>query len=330
MTTRPGGGSQALALAVLLSVGAPTVGAPGPTARADPTLTGCGAALSGIDRAYAVSGRVRLLLVWSGRHDVGRAHITWSGDGSGASRYDLLIGTDPDVAPRHLNRWGYESETRCADSHAGLVGLMTQTDDDAVGDATAEATIGAAQGPAQRFKAVRETVADGVSSAEIIRLSVGGNPTYHDVRTLLDGLPAAGVPRRTPVAEGTDPGLLTSVAAILHATVQQYVDDRQVETPIRREYVYAGHLYSLTLRHARTVEVLDIGPATYHRAIEGQFEIRNLTTRETTSFQMAYGTGDGLAEVPLRIRYHPHWWLELDLTLEENAHGVRADDRDRP
>src|SRR5579871_3736560 len=92
--------------------------------------------LTNVDRPYAVSGRVRLLLFWTGLREVGDARITWTGATSGQRGFELLIGTDPDRAPRRLNRWGYEAEKLCDDGSATLLGVMTQADEQTVDEAT--------------------------------------------------------------------------------------------------------------------------------------------------------------------------------------------------
>jgi hypothetical protein len=56
---------------------------------------------------YRMAGRVRLLLFWVRRDNVGSGRIVWRGSEGGDAGYELLIGTDPSIAPRKVNRWGY-------------------------------------------------------------------------------------------------------------------------------------------------------------------------------------------------------------------------------
>ncbi|HWF86193.1 MAG TPA: hypothetical protein VG222_15145, partial [Vicinamibacterales bacterium] len=92
---------------------------------------GSGAATSGsVERHhYSIGARVRPLLVfWISRSDVGDAVVTRQ-IAPGEATYALLIGSDPDRAPRRINRWGYiKEEIHGAD--ARLVGLMTQSEED--------------------------------------------------------------------------------------------------------------------------------------------------------------------------------------------------------
>ena len=66
-----------------------------------------------VEHRYRMLGRVRPLLFWISREDVGGAQVTWreAADGVG---YELLIGSDPERAPRRINRWGYIGEERRA------------------------------------------------------------------------------------------------------------------------------------------------------------------------------------------------------------------------
>src|SRR3982074_1246009 len=59
---------------------------------------------------YTMDGRIRPLLFWFGRDDIGFARVVWREGDLGARGYELLVGTDPAKAPRALNRWGYIAE----------------------------------------------------------------------------------------------------------------------------------------------------------------------------------------------------------------------------
>ena len=59
---------------------------------------------------YRMLAKVRPLLFWISRDNVGGARIGWLGDQSGSKGFELLIGSDPARAPRKINRWGYIAE----------------------------------------------------------------------------------------------------------------------------------------------------------------------------------------------------------------------------
>src|ERR1700675_4412089 len=61
---------------------------------------------------YSMTARVRLLLFWVGKDDVGGGYIrrgTLTRDPA-SDVIELLIGSDPVKAPRAINRWGAASE----------------------------------------------------------------------------------------------------------------------------------------------------------------------------------------------------------------------------
>ena len=104
---------------------------------------------------YSVAARVRPLLVfWISRRGVGDAIVTRRLS-PGEAEYALLIGSDPDRAPRHINRWGYiKEEIRGAE--ARLVALMTESDEESIKEAEANLKT-QAQGH-HPFKIIRATV----------------------------------------------------------------------------------------------------------------------------------------------------------------------------
>ena len=55
---------------------------------------------------YRMAGKIRVLLLWVGRDDVGSGVIKWRGAGD-EKAIELLIGSDPKRAPSQLNKWGY-------------------------------------------------------------------------------------------------------------------------------------------------------------------------------------------------------------------------------
>src|SRR6059036_364884 len=92
---------------------------------------------SGAERHhYTIAARVRPLVVfWISRTGVGDAVVTRR-RAPGEAHYSLLIGSDPNRAPLHINRWGYiEEEIHGAE--ARLLGLMTESDEESIEQAEA-------------------------------------------------------------------------------------------------------------------------------------------------------------------------------------------------
>jgi hypothetical protein len=87
----------------------------------------------------------------------------------------LLIGSDPDRAPRRINRWGYLDE-EIRGGEATLIGLMTESAEDSVKQV--EANIGRPVAGDRAFKIIRATI-DG----DLARVQVGGVAYAHVIRS---------------------------------------------------------------------------------------------------------------------------------------------------
>jgi hypothetical protein len=263
----------------------------------------CGAPIAhSVEHRYIVRARVRPLLFWTGRREVGGAWFDTRATADNGRRMQLLIGTDPDRAPMKINRWGYVAETICGDA-AELLGLMTESSEQTIEQAQASTDTSRASG--QVFKAIRGRSRAGTAETEVLSVSPGRPVTYRDLDAVLAQLPAARTPKAAAVPPGTDSGFLVAVTGLIHDSAGLYRTTGQARTGLRRSYVYSGRLYDLTLRASEM----------RNGALESDFQIRNRATGSTTDFRVAYAATGPDAEVPVRIVYLPRWWLELELQL---------------
>lgn len=274
-----------------------------PSTRIDP----CASLTDRTSYRYVVTGRARPLIIWTGRHDVGAARITRATGSAGDQRIDLLIGTDPERAPMHVNRWGYTSEATC-EGRTQVVGLMTQSDEETIEAATV--SVGATAGATHQYRAVRGIVTAGAAQTEMLRVSTDRSFTHRDLDEMLNLLPLPGAMRSSTVPTDVAPGFLLAMAEELAATPR---------AARQRTYVYSGVLYTLQRSASEERVSAAIGASTYERVLDTAFETRNRLTGEVTRFQVTSGTaatGTALAGVPLRVVYRPRWWLELELVLD--------------
>jgi hypothetical protein len=254
---------------------------------------------------YSVAARVRPLLVfWISRSGVGDAIVTRRVS-PGEADYALLIGSDPDRAPRHINRWGYiKEEIRGAE--ARLVGLMTESDEDSIEEA--EANLKAQANGDHPFKIIRATVRGERAESVVTSIGAPRDYNYRQLQTVLDLAlreRSEGKARSIHLPPGTRPGFLAALADAM----------RQSAGPIT--YVYHGRIYELRQTAARPIPDLRIGRASYGRAIAADFTITSKRDGEQTSFSMTYGTQAPFAQVPLTVSYRPRWWMEVNLTLDD-------------
>lgn len=250
-----------------------------------------------VDRQFTVSARIRPLLFWTPRREVGEARFMSSESAGGGRHLELLIGTDPDRTPRGINRWGYIAETVCG-TRAELVGLMTESTEQTVDQA--QAALDEARG--RPLKAIRARQVSGEAATEIVTVRPTADVTYRDLGRVLALLPPHGEASVATVPPGTDSGFLVAVTGLIHESVSAHRESRRARGGLRRAYVYAGRLYDITMRSSTVVDTMS--------AIESDFEVRNRATGSTSEFRIVYATADG---EPIRIVHRPRWWLEVEL-----------------
>jgi hypothetical protein len=270
-----------------------------------------------VEQHYTLNARVRLLLVWIQRSNVGGARLAWSREAGDARRFELLIGSDPRRAPMRINRWGYLAETVCGTS-ARLVGVMTETTE----QSTEQARLAHRTDGRYAFNAIRSNVVGSEATGAVTRFLLAENLTYRDVGTLLRRrFPDDVVVRRLRLPAGTEPGFLAAVAALLRRSVDTFNETGRVATGpgLRRFYTYNAQLYEATLRSSKFIAHSRLNGEDYPSIIESEFEIRNLTSRGTTAFRVTYGTQRALAGVPIRIVFRPKWWFEAELLRERRS-----------
>jgi len=298
--------SIAIALVMCAAVGAEST-APRPL---DPDGSPAGA-----DRHhYTINARVRpLLLFWISRSDVGDAVVT-TRRAPGEARYSLLIGTDPQRTPMHINRWGYiEEEIRGAD--ARLVGVMTESDEESIEQAQAGLRQQAAGH--HPFKVIHATADGEEARARVASIRAPEDYTVRQMRTVLalaERDATAGHVRVARLAPGTRPGFLAALADAMRTPSAHAIN-----------YVYYGRLYELRLTHRRTIPDLQVAQRSYGPAIAADFVITSAHDGEQTKFSMTYGTRGRYAEVPLTVTYQPRWWMQIELTIDQASETAAAD-----
>jgi hypothetical protein len=264
---------------------------------------------------YRVLARVRPLLVWISRDNVGDGRITWRNAGVGSMGFELLIGSDPARAPRRINRWGYLAE-QLVGGQTTVLGVMTQSTERSIEEGENRIRVESGSGT-HLFTAIRSTTADGRASAEVTTLRMQNDVTFRDLESLLAMVPPSrNPPTRTIVLPaGTRPGFLSAVAELIH----QSIESRRASTTEPRvpgvRYVYNALFHRLELRSVESLPTTQIGGRTFNDVVRGRFETVNEATGDRTRFEITYGARGELAEVPIHIVYQPRWWFRVELFL---------------
>jgi hypothetical protein len=278
--------------------------------------------LSGERHHYSISARVRPLLVfWISQSGVGDAVMT-KRQGPSETGYSLLIGSDPDRAPRRINRWGYIDE-EIRDGSATLIGLMTQSDEDSIKEA--EANIGRPIAGDRAFKIIRATIDGDRARSIVTSIAAPADYSFRQVHTVLDlaqrKLPEGENARARVIRlpSGTRPGFLTAIAELMHRHVDEWHASGRVQPGGPIHYVYHGRIYELSVTRTQPLASVRAGGAVYAHVIVSDFETRSTYDGEVDQFSITYGTDGPLAEVPLAASYRPRWWMQIDLTLDDTT-----------
>jgi hypothetical protein len=269
------------------------------------------------ERSYTLKAGVRLLLFWIRRDDIGSGRITWRAGPDGHRVLEFLVGSDPERAPRHINRWGFiAEEVRPPD--ADLLGIMSKSDEESVDDARSQIAAEAQKGR-HPYRGIRTTIRNGAASGGVFHLLSTKSLTYRDLETLL-GTVATGVtaPRTVTLPKGTRPGFLFAVEELIVDTLDECRAGLHSEPP-SLPYVYNNTFYTLRLRRCDFETRREIGHRAFLNVIRAELETKNTVTGKRTSFRLEYGTSGDLKAVPLRIVFQPKWWFEAELLLDEEA-----------
>jgi hypothetical protein len=272
------------------------------------------------ERNYTMNVSVEFIpLIHPSWNNVGGGRIAWIEEPGGDKGLELLIGSDPARTPRKINRWGFISE-RVSGSSAGLIGIMTQSDEQSVDQAKASALKSEKE---HIFKAIRSRLNGDEAQSFTVPLQRTENFTYKDAALLLSQIPEEGPSvRQLKIPAGADPGFLFSVKEFIRESVDKYCSSGKLSDIAPRQYVYNASLFKLTLMKSKLVKKLVVNGKEYHKLIESEFEALNKTTGKKSGFSITYGTDAQISNIPVRITYKPRWWFQAELLLDEGAAGM--------
>jgi hypothetical protein len=270
-----------------------------------------------VEHRYKMSAAIRPLFFWIGDKDVGGARIVWRQDGLGRRGYEFLLGSDPDRAPRRINRWGFVRED--ADpAGATQIGLMRRTDEETVDEARAHVGY---EGE-YVFKAIRtEVVGERARSVNTV-WRVESDFTYYDLPELLrlvDGRPQ-GAPKVNEVSlpPGTAPGFLFAVADLVgRAVAAARRAPRELLGEVQTRFNFNAVAYELKMRRTEWVDAKEYGGRLFERLVRIDFESYNPKLRTTERFTLVCATEGELAGIPVYVKYQPKWWFKAEGVLDE-------------
>ena len=258
------------------------------------------------EHTYRMAGKIRVVMLWVGRDDVGSGVIRWRGAGNDKA-IELLIGSDPKRAPGQLNKWGYLVEAMHG-GESSVVGLISQENDERLSDVKAGLKT---RKDLRAFDTIRGYAASSEGFARVGTLHAPSYLTYHDADTVLqevladNSLPVKRVAR----SSGIRPGFLTSLTELLAASLESKKYNQRVQ------YVHGDRLFQLRLIESTRMARFERDGHTWHDVVRSRFETGEARSRSGTRFELVYGASGALTGIPIVISYQPKWWLQVDLVL---------------
>lgn len=270
------------------------------------------------EHRYRIAAKIRpLLLFWIGKDNVGGARLRWRQGDHDERGYDMLIGSDPDRAPRRINRWGFILE-ESRSGGATVLGVMKKSDEETLNEATSRVASEANGGVV--FKMIQATIDRSESVARVTVSKAGRDYSYRELDALLEALlKETSLPkvRKTPVPPGGAFGLLTGIADLLHDAVDSVHRTGRAPGKKSLAYAYYAKQYDVARTSSAIQRNTSYGGKAYGTLLQSDFEVRARGESWTESFQVVCGLDGPLAEIPVFVTYQPRWWFKVEITLDE-------------
>jgi hypothetical protein len=319
----------AIVLAIILCLFVPELKSNVADARFDDAVRWIlSSARDAIQYDYVMTAKVRLLLFWVGADDVGGGFIRRSTSASEPKirQIQVLFGSDPAKAPRHINHWGAATEAVNGNSSAFL-GFMKSTKADSASDAEAEVRKQQTDQDSHAFEAILSVVQDGEALSRRAPLLFDTDFNLHQleqaqglaIQRLKDDLR----PRQLAGPElqcGSSRGFLQAVDELIGQAL-----NNASSAPRSLCYTYNARNYTLTLDErsrvsSKTIKVQRKNNTklekTYRDLVDARFSVLNQTTREVTYFELLLASSGNLRGVPVQIIHQPNWWFQVVLNLD--------------
>lgn len=288
---------------------------------------------------YIMTCKVRLLLFWAGRDDVGGGYVR-IGKATGDDRQQMiqiLFGSDPAKAPLAINRWGGGTEVLRREGSgqpaaSAFFGFMKSSKGQSVLAMKSELSKERANG-VHLFTGIISRVDDGRALSTTVPYSSSRDFDLHQYaeaeKATLQQL-ATNPAREIHRLEGAARQACPRVGEFLSTTLS-LIDDAIAGAPTPESlcYIYNARHYQATLmsvhflaEKAVHVALRGNGGAfdrTYRHLQQAHFEVVNQEMGTKTSFEILLGTEGSLRGVPIQITYDPNWWFQVILNLAPDS-----------
>jgi len=298
---------------------------------------------SSVQYDYQMTARVRLILFWVGKDDVGGGFIRLRSS-QGEQEFksiEVLFGSDPARTPRKINRWGaaYEVLRRRsgpvgkegAQESSLFFGLMKASKGTSATEMQRELASEAKNG-AHAFTAglgliqPQQAVSFKVPFFTPVDLDIHGGVRAEELAVKQLETPGIAPQAANPNQSAICPrvkGFLFSIQELLEA-------DLAGATPLPSLcFLNDAQILHLTLDSSKRVVQKSVrsaplgdakpGEIVYRDLIEAHFNVHNETTGKRSSFTLLVPTSGPLRGIPVEFSYRPNWWFEVTLHLRPAA-----------
>ncbi len=296
-----------------------------------------------IEYDYIMTARVHLIFFWAGKDDVGGGYIRRgiSSQDPHAEFFQVLFGSDPQKAPRSINRWGAGTEVAWHKDSVSLppreddvtssafFGFMKSSRGKSVGEMQSELRKEQEQGQ-HSFTGILSRVEPSRALSTIVPLQSDTDFTLHQYNLaeplMFDRIAASDRPVRaleSPSRCARSASFLATVAELMGAALagqaaplsRCYVHDAQ-ENTLTVESITPVHKLTVQLHGPNSSVLLD---TSYANLLQLDFVSKHKETGKTVSFSILTGTQGDLRGVPVQIRYQPNWWFQVVLNLRPDS-----------
>lgn len=304
---------------------------------------------------YRMKGKVRLLLFWVGKDDVGGGSISISvhpdlQGNSRTERIEVLFGSKPERVPGNRNRWGYGvEESRWEISPQRTTPMLKETVFEGFMKPSEEETLAAVKASEKSengflYASARSIVLPDQAIYEKRLFSVSQDFDYRDVGPIhsayserLKKGPAD--KQKQLVNENqiykTPYGFLTAVRHMMRTLLSEFQNGTAKWTKQRPSliYVFNARTYRLSIRDIdyhrnfrlsiKHSEKADKEKISVPDIAKVNFRVERIDSGGKHDFSIWFPLQGPLQGIPLRIEDRPRWWLriELNLIIDEEIRG---------
>jgi hypothetical protein len=288
---------------------------------------------------YVMTARLRMIFFWAGKDDVGGGYIRRgvSAEDPRLEYFQVLFGSDPEKAPRAINRWGAGTEVSWHKdplsstipqqevTSSAFFGFMKSSQGKSAGEMQSELQREKESG-LHAFTGILSRVEPSRALSLVVPLQSDTDFNLHDYTqaepVMLERLASSARPLRTLQNASRCPR-----AAEFLATVAELMDAALADSraPLSRCYVYDAQENTLVLEKITPVESLSVHlhgagntvllDTMYKHLLQLDYVSTHKLTGKSVNFTLYVGTEGTLRGVPVQICYQPNWWFQVVLNL---------------